>query len=153
MIVWHYTTDECARGILASGTIEPARTYVIPPERPAVWLSQEQYWEPTAAKGVAQAFGSPKTATFAEMVAAGLVRFGFEDVGFIRWRQMHGRLRIPRKKMRGLAAVAIEQEGNPNRWRAKLGGLSMADCVAVERFDAAIQKWAKLNTDIYAVMD
>jgi len=62
---WHYTTGECFKRILSVGVLrcqaKPAGetpyphyhgTPLAPGEPPAVWFSRNQWWEPTASKGL-----------------------------------------------------------------------------------------------------
>jgi len=51
MLLWHYTKGVHLAKILADGFIRPATAFVDPGEKPIVWFSTDQHWEPTAAPG------------------------------------------------------------------------------------------------------
>lgn len=76
-LAWHYTTGIHFERICATGFLMPAATAVTPPEKPIVWFSLNQYWEPTANKGWA-GDGDTYTMTMQETFkrARGLCRFG-----------------------------------------------------------------------------
>ncbi len=78
LIAWHYTTGQHFKRICESGILMPAATAVTPPEKPILWFSLNQYWEPTANKGWRNPDGTILTLTMQQTLerAAGLVRFG-----------------------------------------------------------------------------
>ena len=67
--LFHYTTQSRLDLIIKTGQILPATAFVPLTERPGVWLSYRQRWEPTASKGIVGPDGTCRTATFEEMVA------------------------------------------------------------------------------------
>jgi hypothetical protein len=54
-MLWHYTMGNCLRWIIKTGALIPyggnELAPLFPGEKPAVWFSTEQFWEPTAQKG------------------------------------------------------------------------------------------------------
>ena len=52
-LVWHYTTGDYFELIFESRTLCTTDAGIAPGERPAVWFSKDQFWEPTAQKATA----------------------------------------------------------------------------------------------------
>ena len=77
-LAWHYTTGLHFERICTSGLLMPAIAGVEHPEKPILWFSLNQYWEPTASKGWEFPDGTTRTLTMEETFerAGGLVRFG-----------------------------------------------------------------------------
>ena len=75
-IIWHYTTIPNLISILADGAIKPATARVPAGEKPAVWFSTHQHWEPMATKGMVDhnAPSGTRSAMDAEMDEIGRVR-------------------------------------------------------------------------------
>jgi hypothetical protein len=115
---WHYTIGLHFRSISNDGAIVPATAHVDPPERPIVWFSANQDWEPTAAKGIVVA-GVRRTATFEEtyQVGGGLVRIGVTpSVAKYDWHTLQRRGRIPRAVATGLVRAANDMGADPAEW-------------------------------------
>ena len=49
-LLWHYTTGQGFIGVIDAGVIRPATARVAADERPIVWFSSNQEWEPTSTK-------------------------------------------------------------------------------------------------------
>jgi hypothetical protein len=68
-IAWHYTTLQKAHSIEADGKLRPATTGVPANEKPILWFSLAQEWEPTATKGIVnKGTGENRNLTIAEMI-------------------------------------------------------------------------------------
>jgi len=65
-LVWHYTLLTKLQMILNDGLIKPTDVMIDPREKPAVWFSSNQAWEPTATKNIRdEKTGQPREATLA----------------------------------------------------------------------------------------
>lgn len=122
-LVWHYTSGDCLECILADGEIRVAEGNIEARERPAVWFTTRQTFEPTAVKCISKN-GRLGVATPEEMdllaggharigVAARLVRLG--------WTYHVNRSGISRRTARALATYGEEIGSEPNEWRVFYG--------------------------------
>src|SRR5258708_39361054 len=50
-MIWHYTVGNNFASIYHSGEIQPATAYIAAGEKPIVWFTTEEFWEPTVTKG------------------------------------------------------------------------------------------------------
>lgn len=67
-IAWHYTTGKKAALILESGELRPTNCNVPAGEKPVLWFSLRQSWEPSATKGIVDSrTGRRRDATLTEM--------------------------------------------------------------------------------------
>lgn len=76
-MLWHYTYSDAFISIFKDGSIKPATDFIDPVERPIVWFSKEQFWEPTVTKGRVES-GHRINLTMDDMVnrGYGLFRIG-----------------------------------------------------------------------------
>ena len=143
-VAWHYTTLENATLIEADGRLRPATAWLVSGEKPVIWFSLSQEWEPTATKWLAHE--SPegtieqKLATPAEMVevAGGLVRYGVfpsTKLGLMSWAKIVRKAKIPRGLADSLELVAMEQGADPAKWLGRFKPLPISRCCRVEIFD------------------
>lgn len=107
---WHYTTGGHLPLIVADGFIKPATTNVDPGERPAVWFSEQTFWEPT----VQCMYG----------LAATIKRFGYvarfevaPEVCPVSWREHRRTSGITPRSARRLEK-ARSFGGHPELWWA-----------------------------------
>ena len=77
VLAWHYTTGEKFKAIVTSGYLKPTGILVKPPERPVLWFSLNQQFEPTARKAAIEG-GAYRVLSVEETGrhCGGLVRFG-----------------------------------------------------------------------------
>jgi hypothetical protein len=145
--VYHYTTADRFQGICKSGEIIPATAGVMPPEKPAVWLSVASEWEHTATK---RNTAEQRAATLAEMVQACgcLVRIEIDpaQVKLILPLKLRESLKINKRTMDGLLKAAKDAGANPMDWRAVVDSIPLTAFVRVEAANeiAPIQ-WVKIN--------
>jgi hypothetical protein len=133
--LWHYTTGENLVQIVTDDAIKPATEHVPKNERPIVWFSLNQWWEPTANKGRRTADGRTVTATMMEMceLGGGLVRIGVApETAPYDWRTLRELSGMSSAMARGLYNAAIKQGARPGEWRGTFESVPQAQWTAVE---------------------
>ena len=145
-IAWHYTTGECFIGIVKTGCILPTMAGVSGRERPAVWFTLNQFWEPTANKGWLEPDGTRRTMSREETCAkgGGLVRFGVTlETARYDWREFKKRSRIHPRVALALAQSARSVGSDPNDWRVCFEPVPREQWVAVDVWDTENNCWAR----------
>ena len=129
-VAWHYTIGNHADRIVAGGLILPATTFVPEGEKPCVWFSTRQHWEPTATKGIVGPDGVRQNATMQEMLTlgGGLARFGLPVADLIGWRDIQHMTGMSRETARTLAKVARLQGADPAFWFGSLEPVPVSRC-------------------------
>src|SRR5580658_7140991 len=115
---WHYTTGEKFKQIVADGFIRCATVNVPPNEKPIVWFSTNQEWEPTANKMVYRE-GKPVRCTIeeTEQRGEGLVRFGVApETAPHDWSALKESSGMSGRMAQGMYQAAIEQGARPGDW-------------------------------------
>src|SRR5437867_969614 len=116
-LVWHYTVGRYARKIEATQLLLPATNGVPEHERPVVWFSARQDFEPTARKLWKQAdavFSLTKVET-AEL-GGGLVRYGLPRESALRWPALCRAAGIRTGQQRRLERAGRRQGADPIDW-------------------------------------
>ena len=118
LIAWHYTTGEKFSRIIADGFLRPSTIGVVAPEKPILWFSVNQTWEPTATKPLGRPDGSIQLLTMEECrdYGGGLCRFGIDSKSLIRWPELGKKAKIAPTLARGLCETAKTQGANPLDW-------------------------------------
>lgn len=132
-IAWHYTTGDCARGILSDGVIRPATAFVPAGEIPIVWFSTHPTWEPTARKAVTS--GNNIIVLSAEDTMRrcnGGWRFGLPTDQLIYFRKLTALCRMTRQEAKRLEAEGKRQGANPADWWGTTEPVSAARCIVQE---------------------
>lgn len=149
---WHYTTGERFLSIVECGFLLPATALITSKERPVVWFSLNQEWEPTANKMLRSPDG---TLIFLDKegtckFGGGLVRFGYPLERTIRWPLLARKAKIPPTTRVGLELAARENGSNPNDWCGVLRPVPL-DELTIEVLDG--EKWVSVRsrTDDLAV--
>ena len=77
-LLWHYTTGQNYRLILADKAIKPSSAYSGTKDGPVVWFSRNQVWDSSTTKGLNQPDGTWRQLTTEELdkLAGGLYRIG-----------------------------------------------------------------------------
>ncbi|WP_038214371.1 hypothetical protein [Xenophilus azovorans] len=121
---WHYTTKARAVDILGDSILKPSSTGVQPPEKPVVWFSLNQRWEPTANKAIVHN-GALRTLTMTEThtVGGGLCRFGIDANKLLTGGALRRRASISHATWIGLTRHA--QSGDPRDWFGHVGPLGI----------------------------
>ena len=119
-MLWHYTSSNDYWSIKQDAAILPATTYVPVGEKPIVWFSTEQFWEPTAAKGWRGHDGTYKSLTLDGMLDHEIlpIRIGVDsDVAPHRWSDLKSLSGMSDVMASGLASEGKRMGANPSRWR------------------------------------
>ena len=85
--LWHYTAGVYVPRIVNDSLLKPTNVGA-PKERPLLWFSSHQAWEPTSTKMVRSQYGKARVLTFEEQARQfGCVRFGLpiEDPRLMDW--------------------------------------------------------------------
>ena len=134
-LAWHYTISDRAKYIVESKFIYAATAGVPAGERPCIWFSLEQFWEPTANKAESSPSGHMRKLNFEEMVSLGLWRFGLPVAMLLDWRQLKRETRMSRKVAKGLVSAARSQGSNPELWYGAMKPVPVDDCVVQRLID------------------
>jgi hypothetical protein len=127
MQVWHYTTDTKLDSIYADGELKPTAKGVPDRERPALWFSSNQIWEPTANKAFALANGTPvRPLTSQEMLEMfQLVRFGIDSKLLLPWHRLRKVANIGSIEQRRLIKAARKVGSSPVQWFGSLEPIAL----------------------------
>ena len=118
--LWHYTTGLAIARILSDSVIRQATADVPEGERPAVWFTYRQTWEPTCNKGILDPDGIRRTLTTTETAdeCKGLFRIEVApEVAPHGWPDFVALSGIDKKAARNLAVAARGDRSNPADWR------------------------------------
>ena len=135
-LAWHYTTGNCAAGIVSDGNILPATGGLPPGELPVVWFSRLNRWEPTASKGIVDAAtGFRRWATRSEMerFGNGLYRFGVIASQLLDWGELQRRALISRREAQFLTRSGAKVGALPANWMGTLSPVPLSQVVAMQR--------------------
>lgn len=136
LLAWHYTTGEFAVRIAEAGVLLPTDAFIGPRERPVLWFSMEQDWEPTASKWCWQGSAVRKLDRWETCAAGrGLARFGIDPSKLIAWPALARVARIPPKTADGLVRAGLRQGAVPTRWRGSVDPIPLTECLAIEAWD------------------
>ena len=117
---WHYTYGPRWELICASGLLLCATKHVLPPEKPVVWFSINQTWEPTSVKGIVNPDGTVRDATFdwlAEEV--GCIRISLNPEGrklLHHYRHFQRLAHPPTHVRKALERAARDAGADPGHW-------------------------------------
>jgi len=128
LLAWHYTLGVKATDILRDGFIRGA-TAVPTGDRPIIWFSLRQIWEPTATKGRMFA-GERPDLTLAEMIdeGHGLWRFGVPKIDLLAWKPLQQKAAISRDMARVLVREAQRAGTDPKFWYGSLEPVAVDRC-------------------------
>jgi hypothetical protein len=123
MKLWHYTIPQYLPGIREHGALTPATAHVPKDEKPAVWFSARQRWEPTAAKAGLR--------TLDEMVQVfgPMLRFGIDPDRTLPWRKLVIATGMSDVTRRGLEKVGRHVGADPADWFGVVGAVLLDDLV------------------------
>jgi hypothetical protein len=155
-LAWHYTTGHSFVKIAESGVLRPATTYTEEWEKPVLWLSYNQNWEPTASILMKKAdTGELKLGTFDEthFYGGGLVRFGIllnntgpylenskGRVGYL-WPDIADEAGIAARMKKALEKTARDVGSNPKDWVGYLETIPIDEFEVFETFDYMSHEW------------
>lgn len=134
-IAWHYTIGRCLESILRDGMIRPATEYVPKDERPCVWLSVRNAFDPTARKMLSLPDGSMRTATLeeTERLGGGLFRIGVDADGCVDFKTYARESGASPAMVRSLKSVAERQGAKVIDWRVSFEPLPRSRWLALQR--------------------
>lgn len=142
VLAWHYTTREKFSLIKMAGVILPANAGIAEGERPVVWFSLDQHFEPTACKAITDGLGT-RMLTVEEMhKQCGLVRFGIQPRRLLAGAELKRKARINNQTWRELVTSANEMGADSGLWFGTLEPLPVSWCVVHEMADG--QVWRPL---------
>lgn len=142
-LVWHYTIRANAVGILKARKIFPAIEKISPGEIPATWFSAHQTFEPTATK---IAPNGERLATWAEMLAEDLWRFGISPTKLLPWKDLIVAANIPASKVIELEQDGLSRGANPLDWFGITRPIQLHELEAVDRF--INDRWVRGTIDL-----
>lgn len=126
--LWHYTIPQYLPPIIEAGGLLPATAGIAEGERPAVWFSANQRWEPTAAK-----MGLRTLDAMTERFGC-MVRFGIAREAALPWRRLVPAVGMPESMRKALERAGRTLGASPDSWFGVIGSVPLAD-LAVEIFD------------------
>lgn len=127
--VWHYTIGLRAEKILQCGIMRGATKHVPLNERPVVWFSMSQTFEPTAAKLKIQN-GVTSSMSIAEMIelGRGVVRFGLPPSTLLTGDTLKKRARITSKEWSMLKASGLKMGADARNWYGSIEPVDASLC-------------------------
>lgn len=145
-LAWHYTISDRWEAIKASGAILPTKVLIERNERPAVWFTTRESYEPTACKSLQRPDGSVRELSVQDMLDMGitLYRIGVdrdELLSFLDWRRRSG---CSRRMVRALIRVAHQAGSNPDTWYASFEPVHRDRWRTVELWDG--KAWTPSET-------
>ena len=151
-VLWHYTKGMCMPSILREGQIRVASGQCEPNERPAVWFSANQVWEPTVYM-IGFVNGRQQIITRDEMcdLVGGLFRIGVRpDVAPHNWDDFRRLSGVSAGMASHLKKVGYEVGARISEWFVTFDPVPSEKWVAVESWngrawEAAPHPEAKVN--------
>jgi hypothetical protein len=143
---WHYTYGPHWNSIRASGLILCATEFILPPEKPVIWFSINQTWEPTAWKTVGTKDGTRKDLTTLESLAEefGAFRISLNPEGcklLHPYRDFQRLAHPPARIRKSLEKVARKRGATPGRWFFSLESIPARLWDKVEIFELELGQW------------
>lgn len=143
-MIWHYTYDENFAQIREDGLIRAADAFIGKGEKPIVWFSKEQFWEPTVIKGWRLDDGTVEQLRMDGMMENGtlLMRIGVDlETAPFSWSEMKSLSGMSTATASGLASRAKELGSNPSRWRGSFEPVPRSKWKAVEYLNPGADEW------------
>jgi len=143
---WHYTSANNYISIANDGLILPATTYVPVGEKPIVWFSTEQFWEPTSAKACHRPDGTLQLLTLDGMLKRNIlpIRIGVDSTAApYRWSDLKSLSRMSSETARSLASSAKRMGAHPSRWRGTFEAVCVEKWRTIEYYNG--REWAPLE--------
>lgn len=134
-VIWHYTKGRCIQSILKEGAIRLATANCQANERPAVWFSANQVWEPTT-NGVEVDFsGRVRLLTKDEtcQVSGGLIRIGVtRDAAPHNWNAYKRLSGVSERTAAGMKRTGYAAGARISEWYVSFEPVPREKWVAVE---------------------
>jgi hypothetical protein len=140
MIVYHYSHGIRLAAILKSGVLLPTKIGVPRHEKPAVWFTTNDFWEPTTSVRVIDRNGRLirrlSMRECHEMV--GLIRFTVNEASApYTWSHHKRNGGMDRSTAKSLYDTAIEMGSSPSQYRMSYVPVPASKWLAVENWDGA----------------
>lgn len=137
-LAWHYTTGQKFESIIDSQYLDPKKTITPKNERPILWFSLNQHFEPTAQKSKRSANGIilPLGMQGTYELGGGLIRFGYPSAQLIEWEKLARKAGMSKAVIQALARVGLEQSANPKHWLGSFKKINIDHCV-IEVFNGS----------------
>jgi len=126
--VWHYTVWAYLPEIVKWGELFPSNAGA-PGEKPALWFSAHQCWEPTATKAAISRAGKLIHLSLDEQLQhGGGIRFGLrrDDTRLLDWRAACKAIGTPARMRTALERTGRKQGGNPAHWFATTAAIPLS---------------------------
>jgi hypothetical protein len=127
--VWHYAPWAYLPEIVQSGSLLASNAGTAG-ERPMLWFSAHQVWEPTATKLLRAPDGKLIPMTFAQQAQSfGCIRFGLpaHDVRLLPWSDACFIAGTRARARRALERTGRLQHANPDQWFATIESLALSE--------------------------
>lgn len=150
MIYWHYTVGVCVMQIVTDNlTVRPGNVrggFFLKGERPAIYFTSRETWEPTATKGLMlpesttedtpeyyARYGRKATVAECAEIGQGLFRIGVApEAAPVTWEQFVESGGLPRKMARELKRSARADGSRVEDWRLRYDPLPFTEWARVE---------------------
>lgn len=139
--VWHYTTQRHLALIIQDKEIRQATAGLPPGERPVVWCSVNEIWEPTAAKKGLDGRGMTKEQTH-KLLGLARIRVLPQSCPY-DWNHFRKHAGCPEWFAKALVTVAKEKGADPKQWRVSYEPIPQSQWINIEIWDG--QGWVLCN--------
>lgn len=143
-LIYHYTSGSHFPKIIESGVLKVSdwerRNNIEPP---ALWLSTNPEWEPTATKLIHEAGQTRQLSKAEQHLRFGLYRFvlEFRKSTLCSWRKYRFVSNTTDSVYRAMTEHGIRIGANPNEWFASFKNIALDECISCEKFDG--ESWLK----------
>ena len=147
-LLWHYTTMQCFEAIFDDGFIRPATAWVADEERPIVWFSSNQEWEPTSTKIYVPHDGEAWRLSKEELrvTGNGLVRFGVtRRTARLDWTAIRRLSGMSRDTARDLKVNGRRLGSKPESWFGSFDAVQHSEWVAIDVLEDG--QWVRVFRD------
>ncbi len=147
-LLWHYTTGQCFKDIVDDGVIRPSTARAAKGERPIVWFSSNQEWEPTSTKIFVAHNGETWRLSKEELrvTGNGLLRFGVtRRTARLDWTAMKRQSGMSRATARELKVIGRRMGSKPEWWYGTFYPVQRSEWVAIDVLDEG--QWVRVFRD------
>lgn len=128
-MVWHYAPWAYLPAMVESGALRGSNVNAAG-EKPMLWFSANQKWEPTATKMILNKNGTTVQMTFKQQQQIwGCIRFGMaaDDSRLLNWHAACAFAGTPRETRRTLERVGEKKRADPAHWFATAATIPLAE--------------------------
>lgn len=155
MMIYHYTVGLKIPSIVRDGVLIPSTAFLFENEKPVVWFSSHNFFEPTARKLYVRK-GEFRVMTVDEMyrLCGGCFRYGLDsskgrvmtELGIVDWIRLKDEANMDSAQRAQLAHAARSQSASPKQWYGTITPVPI-DRLVCERLQKTIDnrlKWEPL---------